>query len=65
MAIKLIDSKYCATQNDELKEYLCDTDADFENLPTSCTCAGSTAVSVESGAIRVVNAAGQWVAFGG
>lgn len=63
MAFKLIDSKYCASLNDEIKEYICDTDADFADLPTACT--GSTAVSIESGAVMVVNTAGQWATFGG
>ena len=45
------------------REYICDTDADFANLPEACT--GSTAVSLESGKVMVVNTSGEWVAFGG
>lgn len=61
MAIKLISSEYCACVNDYRREYICDSDADFANLPKSCV--GSTAVS-PSGAVRMVNASGEWVQFG-
>jgi hypothetical protein len=44
-------------------EYLCDTDADIANLPESCV--GSTAVSIESGKVYIVNTEGKWVEFGG
>lgn len=44
-------------------EYLCDTDADFENLPDANV--GSSAVSIESGKVMIVNTSGKWVAFGG
>ena len=44
------------------REFLCDTDADFTNLPESCV--GSTAVSIESGKVMVVNTEGNWVEFG-
>lgn len=44
------------------KEFLCDTDADFVNLPEAIT--GSTAVSIQSGRIRIVNTQGEWVPFG-
>lgn len=43
------------------KEFICDTDADFANLPEACT--GSTALSIESGSIRMVNTKGEWVPF--
>lgn len=62
MAIKLIDEKYNPFPGLSRKEYLCDTDADFENLPEAAP--GSGAVSVETGNIQVVNASGNWVAFG-
>lgn len=61
MAIKLISSEYCACVNDYRREYICDSDGDFANLPKSCV--GSTALS-PSGAIRMVNASGEWVPFG-
>lgn len=60
MAIKLINSEYCACVNDYRKEFVCDSDADFDNLPKCCV--GSTALS-PSGAIRMVNASGEWVPF--
>ena len=62
MAIKQINAEFCALQNDYKREFIVDSDADFANLPKSCT--GSTAIS-PSGNIRIVNASGEWVAFGG
>lgn len=61
MAIKLISLEYCECVNDYRREYIVDSDADFENLPKSCV--GSTALS-PSGAMRIVNASGEWVPFG-
>lgn len=63
MAYKLINEEYCAYADAQRKEILCDTDADFANLPICCT--GSTAVSVATGNVKVVNASGNWVDFGG
>ena len=63
MAYKLINSKYCPFVDAEKREYLCDTDDDFATLPPSAI--GSTAVSASTGNIQVVNASGEWVAFGG
>ena len=63
MAYKLIKEDYCAFANAQIREYLCDTDADFGSLPACCT--GSSAVSIETGNVRVVNTNGEWVAFGG
>lgn len=69
MAIKLIGTKKLPTVigNDgcevlTAKEFLCDTDADFANLPECCV--SSMAVSIESGTIRVVDSYGRWVQFG-
>ena len=74
MAYKLIEAKQrpyanadvceliCDTNTDVLK-FLCDTDADVANLPQCCP--SSTAVSISTGNIYVVNASGQWVKFGG
>lgn len=62
MAYKLISREWCACVNDYRCDYIVDTPADFENLPKSCV--GSTAVS-PNGDVRVVNASGEWVAFGG
>ena len=64
MAIKLISRKYCACQDDDIKEFICDTDADLENLEP-CSGTGSSAVSLESGKVKVVNTQGEWVTFGG
>jgi hypothetical protein len=62
MATKMINREYCACVDDYRCEFVCDTDEDFATLPKACV--GSTAVSLTSGAIRVVNTAGEWVAFG-
>ena len=61
MAIKLINTTWCDCREDYVAEYLCDTDADLATLPTACT--GSTAVSIESGKVKIVNTSGQWVSF--
>lgn len=63
MANKKISKKWNPYLCDYECEFICDTDADFANLPKSCT--GSTAVSIESGKVMVVNTNGEWVAFGG
>ena len=61
MAIKIINESYCSFEGAYRREYVVDSDADFANLPESCT--GSTALS-PSGAMQIVNASGEWVAFG-
>ena len=61
MATKLISQEWCPCVNASRKEFICDTDADFANLPKACT--GSTALSIESGSIRMVNTSGEWVPF--
>ena len=61
MAVKCIDRKYTSVVRDYRCEFVCDTDADFALLPEADV--GSVAVSLESGAIRVVNTAGAWVPF--
>lgn len=33
MAIKQIDENFCPYRKAYVKEYICDTDADFANLP--------------------------------
>ena len=67
MAFKLIGARKAPFDGDGvdevIKEFLCDTDADFESLP-ECD-PGSSAVSIESGNVKVVNTQGQWVPFGG
>ena len=63
MAHKLIKEKYSVHVDARKKEFLCDTDADFANLPEACV--GSTAVSAATGNVYIVNASGNWVAFGG
>lgn len=64
MAIKLINSQFCHFVGENRCEYICDTDADFANLPDNA-CVGSTAVSIESGTVKIVNTQGEWVTFGG
>ena len=62
MAIKLVNREWCACVNDFRHEYIVDSTADFENLP-QCA-AGSMAVA-PSGEVKMVNASGEWVDFGG
>lgn len=59
MSIQLINKTYCPYVGEERCEFICDTDADFENLPEACT--GSTATSIESGKTMQVNTKGEWV----
>lgn len=63
MAYKLIDEKYNPFPGSEIREFICDTDADFANLPEAAP--GSTALSAATGTVMIVNASGQWVKFGG
>lgn len=63
MAYKVIDETYCPYVGEKRKEFICDTDADFAKLPKCCT--GSTAVSIASGTVKIVNTQGEWVTFGG
>ena len=60
MGIKCLDGPFSCYQEPP-KEFICDTDADFANLPKACT--GSTALSIESGRIKMVNTSGEWVPF--
>lgn len=62
MASICINKKHTSIINEYRCEFICDTDEDFATLPEADV--GSTAVSLASGAIRVVNTAGEWVAFG-
>lgn len=64
MAVKLMDQNFCPYAKGFKCDYICDTDADFANLPADA-CTGSTAVSLASGTVKVVNTAGEWVTFGG
>lgn len=61
MAIKLLDEGFRLHCNEWWKDYLCDTDADLEHLPQAS--AGSVAVSIQSGKVRIVNTQGEWVPF--
>ena len=63
MAIKLMAREYVPSLDDYKCEYIVDADSDFDELPDAC--AGSSAVSVETGAVRVVNASNKWAKFGG
>lgn len=62
MAIKLVEMKYRSCMDDCVKKYIVDEDADLENLPKSAP--SSTALS-PSGKMKIVNASGEWVEFGG
>ena len=62
MAYRLMGEAYCPYAGGRKREYLCDTDADIETLPESCV--GSTAVSIESGKVMVLNTEGNWGEFG-
>lgn len=64
MAYKLTNKTFCPYSNGYVKEFICDTDADVAALPTD-VCTGSTAVSIESGKVFIVNTSGEWVPFGG
>lgn len=61
MATKLIEKTYCPFRDAYECEYLCDTDTDFADLPESAP--GSTAISIETGNVRIVNTQGEWVPF--
>lgn len=61
--IKLIDLRVNPLTKKEHREFICDTDADFADLPKSNP--GDTAVSAATGNVKVVNASGNWVDFGG
>lgn len=63
MAYKQIKNRFVSCDEERYGEFICDTDADFADLPKAY--AGSTAVSVETGNVYVVNASGEWVKFGG
>lgn len=63
MAIKQIDRKYCSYSDAYKCDFICDSDADVENLPSSAC--GSTALVIESGSVYVVNASGIWAPMGG
>lgn len=63
MAIKIIDIQHNRSTQNTIQEFVCDTDADFADLP-KCD-PGSAAVSAETGNVYVVNASGDWVPFGG
>lgn len=63
MAIKKINREWCPHLGDYQKDFIVDTEADVANLPECCT--GSSALVVESGAVYMVNASGEWAVFGG
>ena len=63
MANKLIDVRVNPLTNAEHRDFICDTDADFADLPKGNP--GDTAVSAETANVYVVNASGNWVPFGG
>ena len=62
MGIKLIAREWKAGSVECCHKYICDTEADFNNLPDAPM--GSTAVSLWSKAERVVNTKGRWIPYG-
>lgn len=62
MAIKEIGRKWCASVGNYRKKFIIDSEEDVGNLPKCCT--GSTAIVAEGGKTYIVNASGEWVAFG-
>lgn len=63
MACKKIKQEWSAVLDTYIEEFICDSDSDFTSLPSAAP--GSSALSVTSGSVKVVNAQGKWVAFGG
>lgn len=63
MAVKLMDVHWSVCQNENQMDFVCDTDADFVDLPKCAT--GSCAISIASGNVQIVNTSGEWVNFGG
>lgn len=61
MAYKVVEIEYRSCMDDFVKKYVVDSDADFATLPKSAPT--STALS-PSGKVQMVNASGDWVAFG-
>lgn len=57
MAIKMIESKWCADVGDYRRTYVADTAADVGSLPECCP--GSIAFVV-GGDVYMVNASGEW-----
>ncbi len=60
---EVVDTK---AQDDRIlfkKNFVCDSEADIANLPECLP--GSQAIVVNSGALFVVSASGEWARFGG
>lgn len=60
MAIKLVKSEWAVERQGKIDTFMCDSDADFANLPESFSM--SQALS-PSGNMKIVNASGSWVDF--
>lgn len=63
MANKKIKQEWSAVLDKYIEEFICDTDADFAHLPPAAP--GSSALSIASGKVKVVNSQGKWVDFAG
>ena len=63
MAAKLVNVAWCVCLNEYQMDFVCDTDADFADLPRCST--GSCAISIATGNVKMVNTVGDWVDFGG
>lgn len=60
MAIKMIDSEWCALNEDYRCSFIMDSESEVSNLPECCP--GSDAFAVENGGVLfMVNASGEWV----
>lgn len=60
MAIKLVQSEWAVERQGKINTFMCDSDADFTDLPESFPM--SQALS-PSGNMKIVNASGAWVDF--
>lgn len=60
MAVKMIDSEWCAINEGYRCSFVMDSASEVANLPKCCP--GSTAIAAEKGApMFMVNASGEWV----
>jgi hypothetical protein len=59
----MVNKEWSHLLNEYQCDFIVDTEADISRLPECCV--GSSALVVESGAIYMVNASGDWVMYGG
>lgn len=63
MAYKLVNKEWSPHLDEYTHEYIVDTESDIASLPKCAV--GSSALVVETAAVYMVNASGDWVPFGG